>query len=276
MRERLRRLEEQARLAAASLEERRLWRMGLWRERTALSSGTVWAVGGAMSALAGAIGWLRRDVIGAVADAAQTLFLWLLGGLIGLVLLAVAEALLDRGPTRSEIVLAWVLLGPTVAAGLLAWVAAACGPPKSRRPIMQTVGWLAGCVLAALMTFGPAVLTTLTEGIAVGGLSPGLVAAGGLLVVFAAALTLAVLWRNSEEAHERMIRWGQIGFVGFAGGGLLVAPLLAALYAESTRWDMETAYFFTAFLVMPMLGGGAATLTGRWASRQQGELPAWE
>ena len=161
-----------------------------------------------------------------------------------------------------------LLIGPAVGCGLLAWAAAACGPVVFRRPLAQAAGWVAGCVGAALLAFGPAVWQTARGAALVPGTPPELLAAGGVLVVVVAALAGAVVWLRDPDAHDALARWGQVGAAGFAAAGLLLSPLLVLFFGESARYDAEPAWFFTAFVALPALGCGAAALTGRWAGRQ--------
>ena len=162
-----------------------------------------------------------------------------------------------------------LLIGPAVGCGLLTWTAAACGPVVFRRPLAQAAGWVAGCVGGGLLAFGPAVWQTLRTAPAVG-YDPLIVGAGGVLTVFVAALTGAVVWLRDPDAHDRLARWGQVGAAGFAATAALIAPLLARLFAETASAGREPALFFTAFLVLPAAGCFVLALAGRWAGRQAG------
>ena len=162
-----------------------------------------------------------------------------------------------------------LLAGPAIGCGLLTWTAAACGPVVFRRPLAQAAGWVAGCVIGGLLAFGPAVWQTLRSAPATG-FDPLLVGGGGVLTVFVAALTGAVVWLRDPDAHDRLARWGQVGAAGFAGTAVLLAPLLARLFAES-RGPGGDGWFFTAFVLLPAAGCFVLALTGRWAGRQAGD-----
>ncbi|NNJ26639.1 hypothetical protein LzC2_27280 [Planctomycetes bacterium LzC2] len=238
------------------------------QRQNGLNAGTLSGVAAALLLFAAWHGWRSRRRIGEVRTAVAAIAWWAFAGAAAFWIAAILHAVWDNREPMGEFTFAMFLTGPAAGAGLLAWAAAACGPPVHRRPLVQTAGWIVGCMLSALLTFGPAIWQTLRSGAVVGGVSSLIVAAGGLALVIVAALTAAIVWRRSEDAHDRLVRWGQIGFVGFAATGVGLAPFLARLFGESSRWDQEPAYFFTAFILLPALGCGAATLTARWTLRQ--------
>ncbi|MFH5804589.1 hypothetical protein [Alienimonas sp. DA493] len=239
-----------------------------YRTRDPLNEETLWGVLAGLAAFAGWQAWRTRDRLAAVREPAGAVARWACAGAAAYWGAAIGQAVRGQVEPVGELTFAVFLTGPACGALLWAWVAAACGPPVYRRPLAQTAGWVGGCVLAALLTFGPALFLTLLEGTAVGGVPTLLVAGGGTLFVLVAAITAAVLWRHSELAQERFTRWGQIGFVAFAAATALLSPLLARFLGEATSREEHLAYFFTAFVALPALGCGAAALAGRWALRQ--------
>ena len=248
---------------------------GGWGSRRELSFGgaEAWAPLAGLVLFAGWLAWRSRGRIGEAGRSAGTAAKWAGAGAAAFLAVTLWTALTaERSPPLGPPALALLLAGPALGAGLVAWTAAACGPPVDRRPIVQTAGWVAACVGAVLLAFGPAVWQTLRDAPPVPGVPREFLALGGVLLVLTTGLTAAIVWRHDPGAHDRLARWGQVGAAGFAATGAVLGPFLAALFGESARGDAEPAWFFTAFVLLPALGCGVAALAGRWADRQSEPL----